>query len=94
MGERRRSSSVIGVWGQTGNLLALGNSGSVFATRAFWRQLGHSTRDVEGSATFLERLLTEPRSAAAGIALTARMRSAGVVLPRDDDVNVRAARRE
>jgi hypothetical protein len=55
-----------------------------------FEQLGHITRDLESSATLLEQLLTEQKSGAAGIALEARVQSAGVVLLRDDDVNVRA----
>jgi len=54
-----------------------------------FEQLGRITRDLEGSARLLERLLAEPRSAAAGIALEAQELAADVAPPRDD-VNVRA----
>lgn len=54
-----------------------------------FEQLGRITRDLEGSARLLERLLAGPKSAAAGIALEAQELAADVALPRDD-VNVRA----
>jgi hypothetical protein len=54
-----------------------------------FEQLGRITRDLEGSAALLERLLTEPRSAAAGIALDARELAAEVA-DSGGDVNVRA----
>ncbi|MGH7618632.1 MAG: hypothetical protein ACREPM_15540 [Gemmatimonadaceae bacterium] len=54
-----------------------------------FKQLGRITRDLEGSATLLERLLVEPRSAADGIVREARSLAADVAL-HHDDVNVRA----
>jgi asparagine synthetase B (glutamine-hydrolysing) len=56
-----------------------------------FEQLARITRDLKGSAALLERLLAEPRSAAAGIALEARQLTADAALhPDDDDVDVRA----
>jgi hypothetical protein len=53
-----------------------------------FEQLGRITRDLEGSAALLERLLTEPTSAAASIALEAKELAADVA-DSGDDVNVR-----
>ena len=54
-----------------------------------FEQLSRITRDLELAARLLERLLAEPRSAAAGIALEARQLTADAAL-HHDDVDVRA----
>lgn len=54
-----------------------------------FQQLARITRDLALAARLLERLLIEPGSAAAGIALEARQLTADAAL-HHDDVNVRA----